>query len=95
MVIAFDDNIDMMSEGKYTYRVVTEDNDMMCINNITLQYANYLRDLVANRDNFDDKEEIVEEVTIEDEKGNITFITTLFLFVAIFLSFIIMTLLLS
>lgn len=95
MVIAFDDSIDMNSDGKYTYRVVTEDNDMMSINNITLQYANYLKELVMNRDNIDNCEEIVEEVTIEDEKGNISFLTAIFLFGAILLSFVIMTLLLS
>ncbi len=95
MIIAFDDNIDMNSDGKYTYRVVTEDNDMMCIDNITLQYANYLKELVTNKDSDNDTDEIVEEVTIDDEKGNVSFLTTLFLFGVIFLSFIIMTLLLS
>ena len=31
MVVAFNDSIDMNSDGKYTYRVITDDNDMLSI----------------------------------------------------------------
>lgn len=90
MVIAFNDSIDMNLDGKYTYRVVTDDNDMMSIDGITLEYANYLMNLVK-------KEEIVNEVVdvVNEETGNISFVATLLMVSMIGLSFLIMVLLLS
>jgi len=90
MVIAFNDSIDMNLDGKYTYRVVTDDNDMMSIDGITLEYANYLMNLVK-------KEEIVNEVVdvVNEETGNISFMATLLMVSVIGLSFLIMVLLLS
>lgn len=72
MVVAFNDNIDMNSDGKYTYRIVTDDNDMMSVDGITLDYANRLTELTK-------KEERKEENIIVNEQGNVTFMYTLFL----------------
>lgn len=73
MIVAFDDNIDMNSDGKYTYRVVTDDHDMMSIDGITLEYANYLAELIKQSNISKENNDI------NNEKGNVTFIYTLFL----------------
>ena len=91
MVIAFNDSVDVDSDGKYTYRVVTDDNDMMCVNGITFEYANYLMNLTKE----EEKELKEMEEVIVDENGNISFLTTLLLVGAIGLSFLVMALLLS
>lgn len=93
MVIAFNDNIDMNADGKYTYRVITEDNDMMSIDGITLEYANYLMDLVKKEN--EEVEEVAIENTISEESGNISYIVALLLVGVIGLSFLIMALLVS
>ena len=49
MVVAFSDSIDINADGKYTYRVITEDNDMLAIDGISLDYANYLINLISKR----------------------------------------------
>lgn len=91
MVIAFNDKIDMNSDGKYTYRIITDDNDMMSIDGITLEYANYLMSLAKN---VEKREETPVEV-ITEENGNVSFMTTLLLISMIALSFLVMALLLS
>lgn len=45
MSIALQDNIDIDKDGKYTYRIITEDNDMLTIDGITLEYAKKLMNL--------------------------------------------------
>lgn len=76
MVIAFNDSIDMNADGKYTYRMITEDNDMMSIDGITLEYANHLMNLIkSKKDNFNSQ-----------ENGNVSFLLCLLLVGAIGLS---------
>ena len=49
MSIALQDNIDIDKDGKYTYRIITEDNDMLTIDGITLEYAKKLMSLTKNK----------------------------------------------
>lgn len=93
MVIAFNDSIDMNADGKYTYRVITEDNDMLSIDGITLEYANYLMNLVQKRNEND--EDVILENTLTEESGNVSYIATLLLVSVIGLSFLVMALLIS
>ena len=88
MVVAFNDSIDLNVDGKYTYRVITEDNDMMSINGISLDYANYLMGLTKK------KEEVVQDIT-ENESGVATALATFILVGGIGLAFLVMVLLLS
>lgn len=79
MVIAFNDSIDMNADGKYTYRMITEDNDMMSIDGITLEYANHLMNLIkSKKDNV--------SVSNSQESGNVSFLLCLLLVGAIGLS---------
>lgn len=89
MVVAFNDSIDLNSDGKYTYRVITDDNDLLSINGISLDYANYLMSLTKK------KSEVVEENLIENESGITTALATFILVGGIGLSFLVMVLLLS
>lgn len=88
MVVAFNDSVDLNADGKYTYRVITEDNDMMSINGISLDYANYLMGLIKK------KIEVVEDIT-ENESGVTTALATFILVGGIGLAFLVMVLLLS
>lgn len=89
MVVAFNDSIDMNADGKYTYRVVTDDNDMLSIDGISLEYANYLTNIV-NRNQGN----IIEDITM-NEDGVGTAIASFILVVGIGLSFLLMLCLLS
>lgn len=89
MVVAFNDSIDLNSDGKYTYRVITDDNDMMSINGISLDYANYLMGLTKK------KQDVVEEDIIDNENGVTTALATFILVGGIGLAFLVMVLLLS
>lgn len=88
MFVAFNDSVDLNADGKYTYRVITEDNDMMSINGISLDYANYLMGLIKK------KTEVVEDIT-ENESGVTTALATFVLVGGIGLAFLVMVLLLS
>lgn len=88
MVVAFNDNININSNGKYTYRVITDDNDMMSIDGITLEYANYLAELTK-------KEVQVKDDIVTNENGNVTFMYSLFLLGMICMAMLATILLLS
>lgn len=87
MVIAFNDSIDMNKDGKYTYRVITDDNDMLSVDGISLDYANYLMSL--------SKKKIETVENIDNENGVTTAIATFILVMGIGLSFLVMALLLG
>ncbi len=87
MVVAFNDNIDMNADGKYTYRIVTDDNDMMSVDGITLEYANRLALISANANSGGSLK--------NDDRGEITLITAVVLVFGIAVSFIVMSLLIS
>lgn len=88
MVVAFYDGIDLNSDGKYTYRVVTDDNDLMSINGISLEYANYLMSITKRaQDNFED--------IAENEGGVTTALATFILVGGIGMAFLVMAILLS
>lgn len=89
MVVVFNDSIDMNADGKYTYRVITDDNDMMSIDGITLEYANYLMKLTKNQGNNE------SEKIISNEQGNVSFLYTLILVGLIGMAMIVTALLLS
>lgn len=89
MVVAFSDSIILDSEGKYTYRVVTDDNDMLSINGISYDYANYLVNLNKNSQQEDDND------VMEDESGVATSLATFILVGGIGMAFLVMVLLLS
>ncbi len=88
MVIAFNDSIDMNADGKYTYRVVTEDNDMLSVDGISLDYANYLMGLCKKKelDNID---------ISNNEDGVTTAVATFILVMGIGLSLLFMVWLMS
>lgn len=69
MVVAFNDNIDISLDGKYSFRVVTDDNDMLSINGLSLEYANYLMELTKKR------QEKVEEYVLNDDGVTTAFAT--------------------
>ena len=88
MVVAFNDNIDISLDGNYSFRVITDDNDMLSINGISLDYANYLMDLTKKR------QEKVEELVLNDD-GVTTALATFILVGGIGLVILAMVLLLS
>lgn len=88
MVIAFNDRVDMNEDGKCTYRIVTDDNDMMSIEGISLNYANYLMSLSKR------KQEVTEDIS-ENDHGVTTALASLIIIGGIGLSFLLMVLLLS
>ena len=88
MVVAFNDNIDISLNGKYSFRVVTDDNDMLCINGLSLEYANYLMELTKKR------QEKVEELVLNDD-GVTTAFATFIIVGGIGLAILVMVLLLS
>ena len=85
MVVAFNDNINLNSDGKYTYRVITDDNDMLTINGISHDYANYL--LNMSKVKHDD------ENIIDNEDGITNTLSALILICGIGLVLLIMCLL--
>lgn len=91
MSIAFSDSIDMNADGKYTYRIVTEDNDMMSIDGISLEYANYLKELLKRNSDFSEN---LGDIS-NNEDGVTTAVATFILVMGIGLSFLIMVLLLN
>ena len=84
MVVAFTDSVDLNLDGKYTYRVLTDDNDMVSINGISLEYANYLMSITKNSQN-----------ALENDDGVTTALATFILVGGIGMAFFIMTILLS
>lgn len=88
MNIAFSDNIDMNADGRYTYRLVTLDNDMLSIDGISLEYANHLVSLIEN------KKKKVTDIS-SNEAGVATLFITLVLLGGIGISFLLMILLLG
>lgn len=87
MVIAFSDRVDMNADGKCTYRIVTDDNDMLSIDGISLDYANYLMDISKRKNDL-----VVEEI-YDNEDGVTTVIASAILVVGIGLSLLVMVLL--
>ena len=88
MVVAFNDNIDISLDGKYSFRVVTDDNDMLSINGLSLEYANYLMELTKKR------QEKVEEYVLNDD-GVTTAFATFIIVSGIGIAILAMVLLLS
>lgn len=88
MTIAFSDSIDMNADGKYTYRIVTDDNDMMSVDGISLEYANYLMNLVKKEDST------ISNIN-KNEVGGATAIATLILVGGIGLSLLLMVMMFS
>ena len=88
MVVAFNDSIDISLDGKYSFRVITDDNDMLSINGISVDYANYLMNLARKR------QEKVEELVLNDD-GVTTAFATFIIVAGMGLSFLAMVLLLS
>lgn len=86
MDIAFSDNINMNEDDLYTYRVVTEDNDMLSVDGISLEYAKSLMKLV----NIDSNNNV-----LENEKALATWNITAILICGISLSFMILSLILG
>ena len=88
MVVAFDDSIDISLDGKYSFRVITDDNDMLSINGISVDYANYLMSLAKK------SQKKVEELVLNDD-GVTTAFATFIIVGGIGLAFLVMVLLLS
>ena len=82
MEIAFNDSIDINEDGLYTYRIVTDDNDMLSVDGVSLEYAKKLMKLVNKDFNINDK-------------ALATWNITMFLVSGIGLSFILLSLILS
>lgn len=86
MEIAFNDSIDINDDGLYTYRLVTDDNDMLSVDGISLEYAKSLMRLVnRNSDNS----------IFNNDKALATWNIAMFLVSGIGLSFILLSLILS
>jgi hypothetical protein len=88
MVVAFNDSVNLNADGKYTYRVITEDNDMLAINGISHDYANYLLNM-----NKKVSDEVVD--IIDNEDGVTNTLSALILVCGIGLALMIMYLLVS
>lgn len=86
MKIAFNDSIDINEDGLYTYRIVTEDNDMLSVDGISLERAKSLMSLV-NRSS--------DNNIFLNDKALATWNITMFLVSGIGLSFILLSLILS
>lgn len=91
MNVILTDSIDMNEDGKYTYRIITEDNDMLSIHDISFEYANYLVSLVKNETTTS----IQTDSGVINENGVATAVISLILVGGIGLSFLIFSLLLS
>lgn len=92
MVVAFNDNIDINADGKYTYRVVTDDNDMLSIDDISLDYANYLSNLSKKQIASKNESNLLDDI---DQKGVTTILSTILLIGFIGISFLLTYLILS
>ena len=88
MVVAFNDNIDISLDGKCSFRVITDDNDMLSINGISVDYANYLMNLARK------SQKEVENLILNDD-GVTTAFATFIIIGGIGLAFLVMILLLS
>ena len=88
MIVAFNDSVNLNADGKYTYRVITEDNDMLAINGISHDYANYLLNM-----NKKVSDEVVD--IIDNEDGVTNTLSALILVCGIGLALMIMYLLVS
>lgn len=88
MVVAFNDSINLNADGKYTYRVVTDDNDMLSINGISHDYANYLLNMTKKV--YDEDEDL-----LDNEDGITNTLSALILVCGIGLVLMIMFLLVS
>lgn len=84
MDIAFNDSIDINEDGLYTYRVITEDNDMLSVDGISLEYAKHLMRMINKKNNI-----------LDNEKALATWNITTFLVCGIGLSFIFLSLILG
>ena len=86
MDVMFNDNIDINEDELYTYRVITEQNDMLSVDGISLDYAKRLMKLVnKSRDN----------IIFDNNKAIVTWNIAAILISGIGLSFIILSVLLS
>ena len=91
MEVVLTDKIDMNDDGKYTYRIITDDNDMLSIDGITLEYANYLVSLIKK-----ENQEISRDINeINKESGIATTLISFILVVGIGISFLILSLFIS
>ena len=88
MVVAFNDSINLNADGKYTYRVITDDNDMLSINGISHDYANYLLNMTKKV--YDEDEDL-----LDNEDGITNTLSALILVCGIGLVLMIMFLLVS
>ena len=88
MVVAFNDSINLNADGKYTYRVITDDNDMLSINGISHDYANYLLNMTKKV--YDEDEDL-----LDNEDGITNTLSALILVCGIGLVLMIMILLVS
>ena len=86
MVVAFNDSINLNADGKYTYRVITDDNDMLSINGISHDYANYLLNMTKK---------VYDEDLLDNEDGITNTLSALILVCGIGLVLMIMFLLVS
>lgn len=84
MAVAFEDSIDINEDGLYTYRIITEDNDMLSVDGISLEYAKHLMDITNKDINI-----------LDNDKALATWNITMFLVVCIGLSFILLSLILG
>lgn len=94
MSVAFNDSVDLNADGKYTYRVVTIDNDLMSVDGISLDYANYLMEISKKKKN-DSMVENSEALDFEGQRGLTNILMTLILTGCIGISFLLMILLLG
>lgn len=91
MVVAFNDSIDMNVDGKYTYRIITDDNDMLTIDGISNDYAKHLTTLVERTKQ---KMQLTDNV-ISNEDGVVNVFATALLIGATTLAFLVTFLLLG
>lgn len=86
MKIAFNDSIDINEDGLYTYRIITDDNDMLSVDGISLERAKGFMKLV--KENSDNN-------IFYNDKALATWNITMILVGGIGLSFILLSLILS
>lgn len=85
MDVVITDKIDMNEDGKYTFRIITDDNDMLSVDGISIDYANYLVSLMKRENNSN----------INNENGIATVLISVILVFGIGISFFILSLLIS